>query len=75
MPIGYNDQTGPFFKMGLYKGQWEKEPADGSTLDAVSYRVIYHDEFRMAGANGSYADVAPGGAGGVPAAPFGLDVE
>jgi hypothetical protein len=75
MPIGFNDQKGPFFKMGIYKGQWEKEPADGSTLDAVSYRVIYHDEFRMADGRGSYAAVAPGGETAIPAAPSGLQIE
>ncbi len=72
LPIGYNDLKGPFFKMGIYKGQWEKEPDDGSTLDAVSYRVIYHDEFRMADERGSYAAVAPGGEVPAPAPPSAL---
>jgi hypothetical protein len=74
-PIGFNDQKGPFFKMGLYKGQWKHEPADGSTLDAVNYRVLYHDEFRMADGRGSYAAVAPGGLTAIPSAPSGLQLE
>ena len=55
-PNAFNDKKGPYFKMGLYKG-W-KDPKRGS--DAVSSRLLYHDEFRMAGAGGRYEDVAPG---------------
>ncbi len=56
-PNAFNDRKGPYFKMGLYKG-W-KNPDRPS--DAVSSRVLYHDEFRMAGGSGGYYDVAPGG--------------
>ena len=56
-PNTFNDAKGPYFKMGLYKG-W-KDPDRPS--DAVNKRVLYHDEFRMAGADASYTDVAPGG--------------
>jgi hypothetical protein len=42
--------------MGLYKG-W-KDPKRKS--DKVSSRLLYHDEFRMAGPGGRYEDVAPG---------------
>jgi hypothetical protein len=55
-PNAYNDKRGPYFKMGLYKG-W-RDPQRPS--DAVSERVLFHDEFRMAGADAGYADVAPG---------------
>jgi hypothetical protein len=55
-PNAFNDAHGPFFKMGLYKG-WRDPNRRG---DAVSRRVLYHDEFRMGGAEASYADVAPG---------------
>ncbi len=55
-PNAFNDAHGPIFKMGLYKG-WSK-PTTRS--DAVSRRVLYHDEFRMAGATATYQDVAPG---------------
>jgi hypothetical protein len=55
-PNAFNDQRGPFFKMGLYKG-W-RDPNRPS--DAVSARVLYHDEFRMGAAEAGYDDVAPG---------------
>lgn len=55
-PNAFNDAKGPFFKMGLYKG-W-RDPKKRS--DAVRKRVLYHDEFRMGGADASYDDVAPG---------------
>lgn len=55
-PNTFNDAKGPFFKMGLYKG-WQK-PTTPS--DAVSKRVLYHDEFRMGGPNATYKDGAPG---------------
>jgi hypothetical protein len=55
-PNTFNDAQGPFFKMGLYKG-WGDPQKD---CDAVTRRVLYHDEFRMAGAEATYQDVAPG---------------
>ena len=55
-PNAFNDQHGPFFKMGLYKG-W-RDPDKRS--DAVSRRVLYHDEFRMGSGKAGYNDVAPG---------------
>lgn len=55
-PNAFNDAKGPFFKMGLYKG-WGN-PAKAS--DAVNSRLLYHDEFRMGGAEATYDDVAPG---------------
>ncbi|UCG59171.1 MAG: polysaccharide lyase [Phycisphaerales bacterium] len=54
-PNAFNDKKGPYFKMGLYKG-W-KDPKRQS--DAVSSRVLYHDEFRMAEGASRYEDVAP----------------
>ena len=55
-PNAFNDKKGPYFKMGLYKG-W-KNPSRPS--DAISQRVLYHDEFRMAGGGARYEHVAPG---------------
>jgi hypothetical protein len=55
-PNAFNDVQGPFFKMGLYKG-WQKPETPS---DAVTKRTLYHDEFRMAGPDGTYEDVAPG---------------
>ena len=50
-PNCYNDEYGPYFKMGIYRA--------GRSAGAT--RTIYHDEFRMADANGTYEEVAPGG--------------
>lgn len=56
-PVGYNDTSGPYFKMGIYKGWRDRiEPAG-----VVTERTLYHDELRIADATGSYADVAPSG--------------
>jgi hypothetical protein len=55
-PNAFNDARGPFFKMGLYKG-WGDPTKD---CDAVTRRVLYHDEFRMGGSEATYHDVAPG---------------
>lgn len=55
-PNAFNDKKGPYFKMGIYKG-W-KNPQKPS--DAVARRLLYHDEFRMAGPGARYEDVAPG---------------
>jgi hypothetical protein len=55
-PNTFNDAKGPFFKMGLYKGWQDPDTAS----DAVTRRTLYHDEFRMAGADATYEDVAPG---------------
>jgi hypothetical protein len=56
-PNTFNDAKGPYFKMGIYKG-WKDPDRPG---DAISKRVLYHDEFRMAGNDAIYKDVAPGG--------------
>ena len=56
-PNAYNDAEGPYFQMGIYAGS------------VPSTRTVYHDEFRMADANSTYADVAPGGNAGGPSVP------
>lgn len=76
-PIGFNDATGPFFKMGIYKGWRNRDTPAG----LVSERVLYHDELRIVGPGGKYADVAPGGGGGAqeqdakPKAPTGISID
>ncbi|KKL79358.1 hypothetical protein LCGC14_2015650 [marine sediment metagenome] len=50
-PNCFNDEYGPYFKMGINRA--------GRSAGAA--RTIYHDEFKMADANGTYEDVAPGG--------------
>jgi hypothetical protein len=42
--------------MGIYKTKWRK----ANTVSTIDERLVYHDEFRMAGAGASYSDVAPG---------------
>lgn len=69
-PNTYRDATGPYFKMGIYKGWKDRTDPPG----VVSERVVYHDSFRMAGAGGSYADVAPGGSVAQPGPPEELTV-
>jgi hypothetical protein len=58
-PIGTNDATaGPYFKWGLYKWAWNP----GSTPDVPSRttrRVVFHDEYRAAGPDGSLALISP----------------
>lgn len=54
-PNCYNDEKGPYFKMGLYKG-WADPNVE---CDAVCRRVLYHDAFRMAGNAGSFEMVMP----------------
>ena len=45
-PTAFNDQTGPYFKMGLY---------------GLCNRVIHHDELRIGDESARYEDVEPGG--------------
>lgn len=56
-PNTYNDQRGPYFKMGIYKGWRDRYTPEG----IVKERVYYHDAFKMTGPDGSYVAVAPGG--------------
>lgn len=54
-PNAYNDGQPMFLKIGVYRsgGPW---PA------GLRRRVVYFDEFRMAGAGGAYSDVVAGNA-------------
>lgn len=48
----WNDEgTGPYFKMGLYKGN--------SNFSGPAPRIIYTDEYRLGDANSSFGQVAP----------------
>jgi hypothetical protein len=58
-PNLYNDALGPYFKMGVYKANWVK----AAPHPTVKTRLAYFDEFKKAGANGSYELVAPAGKG------------
>ena len=70
-PNCYNDIKGPYIKFGIYKG-WT---SGSSPEPGITKRVLYHDEFRMAGPNGSYDVVAPGEAITKPAPPHSMLVE
>jgi len=56
-PNTYNDNTGPYLKMGVYKGWGDRN----APIDIVTERTLWHDEIRIAGAAGSYDMVAPPG--------------
>lgn len=53
-PNTFNDQKGPFWKIGIYEWAWKFGPT------AVTRRTLYYDEIRVGGAQATYADVAPG---------------
>jgi len=46
-PLGYNDDTGPYFTFGTYQG------SGGQNL------IFYYDELRFGDENSSYSEVAP----------------
>ena len=48
------------FKFGVYKWRWDARNY-GRPRTQIDKRVIYHDEIRIAGADGSYDTVAPRG--------------
>ncbi|PSB44125.1 hypothetical protein C7B80_21870, partial [Cyanosarcina cf. burmensis CCALA 770] len=53
-PTFWNDEgNGPYFKMGLYKGD--------PNFDGPPNRVVYTDEYRLGDANSSFEQVAPEG--------------
>lgn len=54
-PNTYNDLTGPYIKVGIYKPQWKVKPE----LSRTTKRVIYLDEVRVGDAGASYDDVVP----------------
>ena len=70
-PDAYNDQSGPYFKMGLYKWLW-----NAGQYQVAKQRILYFDEFREADGAGTYAEVDPAQSGrgmeNEPAPPRGL---
>ncbi len=65
--VGYNDQTGPYWKIGNYKPGWKP----GHEATAVSRRIHYADEVAIAMGPDRYDDVAPrcGSSSSVPQNP------
>ena len=50
----YNDpDKGAYFKMGLYKSQWDFDKPESATRT----RLYYHDNFRLGNSNATLADV------------------
>ncbi|MFG2195987.1 polysaccharide lyase [Streptomyces sp. NPDC048639] len=62
-PNTYNDDRGNYMKIGIYKWPWSQgKPSD------TDRRVLFHDEVRVMGEDGSYEAVAPAGGTPPPAA-------
>ncbi|GEM_PF-1486667 len=59
-PVTYNDQTGPYFKYGMYKADWN-DSATSTPSVLTTPRVSYFDEVRVGDAGATYEDVAPSG--------------
>ncbi len=51
--VYYNDESGPYFKMGIYKWGWSGNES------SVSTRTLYFDEIRVGNEKSSYSEVAP----------------
>jgi hypothetical protein len=57
-PNCFNDEVGPYLKIGIYAYNWgEKEPE-------VKNIAIFYDEVRIGDQNSSYKEVLPGGGAG-----------
>lgn len=50
IPIGYNDERKPYWKLGIYKYTGKSDYA---------YRRLYYDDIRIGGAKAGYQDVVP----------------
>lgn len=55
-PNAYNDQKSPYWKFGVYKGDWKKKNYGGSV---VTNRVLYLDNVKFGDSNSSYKQVNP----------------
>ncbi len=53
-PNTYNDQVGPYFKIGVYKPDWKYKPEKSTT----ETRTIYFDEVRIGDESANYADIS-----------------
>lgn len=52
-----HDDDGTYMKIGVYKWPWAS--AEGREQSTTTSRVLFHDELRVRGAEGSYAAVDP----------------
>jgi hypothetical protein len=55
-PIGYNDKFFPYFKIGIYKWEWNMP----NTVSTSTKRIYYADEVRVGSILATYSDVVPG---------------
>ncbi|NEU09989.1 hypothetical protein GZH53_16815 [Flavihumibacter sp. R14] len=51
--VYYNDETGPYMKLGIYKWGWS------GTGSRVNNRTLYIDDIKIGDENSSYNDIAP----------------
>lgn len=54
-PNNYNNPTGNYPKLGIYKYRWKESP----DFSLVNTRTLYFDNFRIGNQNATYNDVAP----------------
>jgi len=56
-PNAYNDNTGNYFKMGVYKWVWM--PGKDTGTSTTTSREVYYDDVRIGDQYATYKDVAP----------------
>lgn len=66
--FGFNNGSAPAIDIGLYKWPWKDSTYNGMVSE-VDRRVVHFDEFRLAGPDGSFAQVAVPQASAVRFAP------
>ena len=54
-PNTYNDEVGPFQKLGIYKPDWKERPHKSKTTK----RVLYYDNVRMGTTSARYKNFVP----------------
>ena len=54
-PNAYNDDRGPYLKIGIYKWLYKQAPDKATTTE----RVLFMDEVRVGGPDAGYKDVSP----------------
>jgi hypothetical protein len=56
-PNSYNDETGNYFKIGIYKWGWM--PDQDSGISTTTTRIIYVDDVRIGNEKATFKDVEP----------------
>lgn len=52
-PNYYNDKTGPYFKLGIYKWRWQ----DKNNQSVVTKRILYYDKVKIANETATLAQM------------------